>query len=169
MKLVLDASVALKAVLSEPGSDKARQLIDEFRQGHHTFLAPDVFLAEVGHALTRAERKKILLEGQAAILFDDVIDPCPDLHTSAPLMARAIELSSQTRASVYDCLYLVLAEDEHCEVITADQKFLNAFQATCSSLTCRLPEIATGAWKHGKPLKATKRQGPLLATAKLAL
>jgi predicted nucleic acid-binding protein len=130
MRAILDASVALKAVLIETDSDKALRILEGHQQGLHKLLAPDVFLAEIGHALTRAERKKIIPLGDAALHFDWLVTPCPDLHASAPLMVRAIELSSHARASVYDCLYLVLAEDEHCEVITADQKFLTAFQST---------------------------------------
>jgi len=130
MKLVLDASVGLKFALNEPGADKARKLQDEFRRGVHEFLAPDVFPAEVGHALTRAERKRIIPEGQAWMLFADVLDPAPVLYPSMPLMARAIELSSQTRTSLYDCLYLVLTEDHGCELVTADTKLVRAFQAS---------------------------------------
>ena len=130
MKLVLDASVGLKFVLNEPDADRARKLQDEFRSGLHEILAPDVFPAEVGHALTRAERKKVIPEGQAATLFADILDPSPILCPSMPLMARAIELSSQTRTSLYDCLYLVLTEDHGCELVTADAKLVTAFQAS---------------------------------------
>jgi predicted nucleic acid-binding protein len=129
MRLVLDASVALKAALIEADSDKASRLLDEFRNGRHELLAPDVFQAEVGHALTRAERKQVIPVGDAAVFFAALMTPSPELHPSAPLMARAIELSSQTRASVYDCLYITLAEDQRCEVITADRKLLLTFQA----------------------------------------
>ena len=57
MKYVLDASVALKWVLTEADSAKAISLRDDFRKQLHEFLAPDVFPVEVAHALTRAERR----------------------------------------------------------------------------------------------------------------
>lgn len=41
MRYVLDASVALKCVLIEPDSAKARQLRDEFRNGIHELNAPE--------------------------------------------------------------------------------------------------------------------------------
>jgi len=129
-KLVLDASVALQSVLFEQHSDKALRLLEEFRAGIHELLVPDIFQAEVGNALTRAERKKLIAVGDAAIFYDEIMDPSPAIHSSTPLMARAIDLSSRTRASVYDCLYLLLSEDEHCEVITADEKFFNVFKAS---------------------------------------
>jgi hypothetical protein len=43
----------------------------------------------------------------------------------APLIARAIDISSRTRSGYYDCLYVALAEREGCPLITADQKSLN--------------------------------------------
>ena len=42
MKYVLDSSVAFKWAVREDLSDKALQLRDEFRQGLHELLAPDV-------------------------------------------------------------------------------------------------------------------------------
>jgi predicted nucleic acid-binding protein len=130
MKAILDASTALKAVLPEAGADQALRLLDEYRNGVHQFISPDVFLAEIGHALTRAERKKVIPIGDAAIHFDFLMTPPPELRSIAPLMSRAIELSSETRTAIYDCLYFVLALDEDCEIITADLKFLKAFESS---------------------------------------
>jgi predicted nucleic acid-binding protein len=129
MRAVIDASVALKSVLNEQGSDKALSLVEQFRQGFHSLLAPDIFRVEVAHALTRAERKKIIPIGHAAIHFDDVMAQPPEFFDTALLMARAIEISSQTRTSVYDALYVCLAAEQNCELITADLKFIAALQA----------------------------------------
>jgi predicted nucleic acid-binding protein len=120
MKLVLDASVGLKAVLEEEHSDLARRLMEEFRKGVHELIAPDVYPIECGHALTRAERKKLIGVGDSSTLFEELMASCPELKPSLPLLERAVELSSTTRAGVYDCLYALLAEDEDCRVITAD-------------------------------------------------
>jgi predicted nucleic acid-binding protein len=117
----------LKSVLFEADSDKALRLLDEFRRGVHDFLAPDMFLAEIGHALTRAERRNAIPIGDAIVHFDALVMPPPDLRSSAPLIGEAVQLSSARRASVYDCLYVVLAMQENCPVITADQKFVATF------------------------------------------
>ena len=52
MKYVLDASVALKWVLTEADSPKALALRDDFRKQVHELLAPDLFPIELAHALT---------------------------------------------------------------------------------------------------------------------
>jgi predicted nucleic acid-binding protein len=124
MRYVLDSSVALKWVLPESDSEKADHLRDDFRNVIHDLLAPDVFPAEIGHALTRAERRGLIASGEASNLFADVMLTSPQLGSYLPLMNRAIAISSAERVGVYDCLYVALAEREACELVTADHKLV---------------------------------------------
>jgi predicted nucleic acid-binding protein len=124
MKYVLDASVALKWVLTESDTPKALSVRDDFRQQFHELLAPDVFPVEVAHALTRAERKGLIRPPQASRLLADVLSTPMPLHPYRPLLPRAVAISSALRCGVYDCLYIALAEREGCEFITADDKLL---------------------------------------------
>jgi predicted nucleic acid-binding protein len=130
MIYVLDSSVAIKWVLAEPDSPQANQLRDDFVNGVHELLAPDVFPVEVAHALTRAERRNRIAVGDSGKLLPDVLLACPKLHPSVPLLLRASELSSQMRVGVYDCLYVALAEHEGCELLTADTKLVTNLQPT---------------------------------------
>jgi predicted nucleic acid-binding protein len=134
MKYVLDASVALKWVLNEPHSDKARRLRDDFKQLVHELLAPTTFVAEIGHALTRAERKGIIKPPMAAAFFSDVLSTPPVFHDFVPLMPSAVARSSAVRIGTYDCLYVGLAERERCKVVTADQRVLALFPLTTVAL-----------------------------------
>ena len=126
MRMVLDSAVALKWVLPEIDSDKADHLRDDFRNGVHELLAPGVFPVEVAHALTRSERRGIIAVGQATILFADIMNTSPQLHTYWPLLNRAIAMSSVGRVGVYDCLYVALAEQEGCDLVTADARLVNS-------------------------------------------
>jgi predicted nucleic acid-binding protein len=126
MIYVLDASVALKTVLKEPDSPAALKLLDEYRQQLHELLAPDTFVIEVAHALTRAERRKVILVGEAPQLLSEVMTNRPILHAYLPLVSRAVELSSDLRVGAYDCLYVALAEREGCSLVTADEKLVKA-------------------------------------------
>ena len=120
MKYVIDSSVAFKWAVPEADSDKAVALRDQFRSGTDELLAPDVFPIELAHALTRAERQGRISVSQAMQLLADVLQTSPDLHPSLPLLPRAVELSSQSRVGVYDCLYTALAEREGCPLVTAN-------------------------------------------------
>jgi predicted nucleic acid-binding protein len=135
MKYILDASVALKWVLSEADSPIANRLRDEFKQQSHELLAPDTLPVEIAHALTRAERTGLIPKGQAAVLFADVVTPAPDLRSHLDVLARAIDISSDARIGVYDCLYVALSEREQCPIVTSDQRLLTLFAGQTLALS----------------------------------
>ena len=128
MKRVIDSSVAFKWVVPETDSDKALLIRDDFRNGLVELLAPDVFPIEVSHALTRAERQVRIPVGSALPLLRDILITLPLLHLSLPILLRAVEISSQMRVGVYDCLYVALAEGEKCDFVTADDKLAKRLQ-----------------------------------------
>jgi hypothetical protein len=72
MKYVLDSNVALKWVLLESGSDKARQLRVDFQQHIFELLAPDIFPIEVALALARSERRGIITPAQGPIFLGGI-------------------------------------------------------------------------------------------------
>jgi predicted nucleic acid-binding protein len=128
MKYVLDASIALCWVLPRSFSAKALKLRDDYINRVHNFIAPDHFPGEIANALTKAERQKLIPVGNAAGCYATILADCPILDPYFPLAARAIDISSKTRTAFYDCLYVALAEQEQCEVVTVDDKFINGIQ-----------------------------------------
>jgi predicted nucleic acid-binding protein len=110
MRYVLDASAALCWVLPRPNSGKALQLRAEFQNAVHELLAPTVFSCEVASALTKAERQKLIPAGDARPLLGRIMRTPPIMHPYEPLLDRAMDISSQTRSGLYDCLYLALAD-----------------------------------------------------------
>jgi predicted nucleic acid-binding protein len=140
MNYILDASVALCWLIRRPLTPKALRLRDDYRQSVHRLLAPSIFPAEAASALTKSERQKLIPVGQARLLLDDILSDLPQIYSFAPLLRRATDISSQTRAGLYDCLYVALAEREGCELVTADERLLSSlgqqfpFVITLSSL-----------------------------------
>ena len=128
MKYVLDSSVAAKWVLKEMDSDKADALREDFRKAVHELVSPSVFSIEAAHALTRAERQKRIAVGEARKLLIDILTTPPRIVAFEPLLLQALGISSKMRVGVYDCLYFALAEQEKCELVTADTTMINALQ-----------------------------------------
>ncbi len=128
MKYVLDASVAAYWVLRNPLQAKALKLRAEYQQNIHELIAPAHFPGEIASALTKAERQKLIPVGDARRHIADVFSTPPILYPLHPLFYRAVDISSQTRTGFYDCLYVALAEQENCELVTADDKLINALQ-----------------------------------------
>src|SRR5438874_80110 len=130
MKYVLDVSVALCWVIPRPLSPKSLLLRDQYRKNIHELIAPSVYPYEIGNALTKAERQKLIPIGDARRLSRDILSTSPVLQSTGLLFYRAMDISSQTRSGFYDCLYVAMAERESCELVTADDKLIRAVQPT---------------------------------------
>ena len=128
MKYVVDASVAVTWLLGEANADKAEQLFQDARLGTAELVAPEFFVAECGHALFRAERKKLIDTGDARELLKTLTADLPKLVLTIPLASRAGAICQYLRKSFYDCLYMALAEREQVQLITADIKLVKAAQ-----------------------------------------
>ena len=120
MKYIIDSSVMVKWVLAELDSDKAIRLRDDLRNSVHELISPDIFTVEASHALTRAERQGRIAVGQARALVLDILTTPPNVVPFQPFLLRAIDIASTMRIGVYDCIYVALAEQEKCELATAD-------------------------------------------------
>ena len=129
MKYVLDSCVAFKWVVTENFSDNAIRLRDEYKNGLHDLVAPDILPFEIGNALTRAERQKRIKAPDGWALWLSVMADKPSLHPALPLMLRAYAISSSERIGIYDCLYVALAERENCELVTSDDKLIKNLQS----------------------------------------
>ena len=129
MKYVIDTSVGFKWAVSEIDSDKSIRLRDDFNNAIHELLAPDLFPTEIANALAAAERAGRIKPREAALFFSDILTNSPILHAAIPLLPRAIDICLQTKQSVYDCLYVALAEREASQLVTADDKLVKNLQA----------------------------------------
>ena len=72
--LVVDSGVAIKWFVTEPYTAEARRILNGYRQGDLTLLAPDLMYAEVGNiawkkhqfqGLSAADAQQIIIEFQA--------------------------------------------------------------------------------------------------------
>jgi predicted nucleic acid-binding protein len=126
MKYVLDTSADIKTFVQEQDSGKAIRLRNEYHQGVHELIAPDIFPTEMCNVLMILERSGKIKPGEAALFFGQSLNELPPLFAAVPLLPRALEIAKQFRQTVYDCLYIALAEREGCELVTADDKLLRA-------------------------------------------
>ena len=123
--LVIDASVAVKWVLEEPGSAWARALPASGAE----LSAPSLLCAECGNALWRMVRTDRI---DASLLerFWSAIAAVPLSlrHADWALNAAALRLSMRLDHPIYDCLYLALALERGAALATADQRFLRVLR-----------------------------------------
>ena len=119
---VVDASVALKWVLDEPGSVAASELLD----GRWLF-APPLLATEVANALWVVARRGQITGAEAEDALDLILRaPFQPLPSGLNLPRRALELARLLDHPVYDCTYLALAITLEWPVVTADRRFADA-------------------------------------------
>jgi predicted nucleic acid-binding protein len=123
--LIFDASVIVKLFVDEVGSAEARVLAASVPER----LIPAHALAEVGDVLARKVRDGTVTVDQ----LDGIARTLAQGYASVPvenLLDRAISISLETGASVYDCLYVALAAAENCPLVTADRRLVEKLSNT---------------------------------------
>lgn len=117
---VVDASVAVKWLVTEAFSEQAARLLDE----ELTLIAPELLFAEASNALWVMCRRGVitkddLAEGIGVLRTAPVAVPAPMSQLAASAARLALDLDHPT----YDCFYLALALQEQLPVVTADRRF----------------------------------------------
>lgn len=123
---VVDASVAVRWLVDLPHSDAARALLTH----QNRLIAPDFLPAEVGSALAKLVRGKVLSRKDGAEAYLDFFRAPVRMLPVHPVAHQALELALKTGQGFYDSLYLALAEAEEGCFATADLRFWNALKAT---------------------------------------
>ena len=122
--VVVDASVAVKWLLPEPGQEAALELQDRYENEQLDLLAPYLLVSEVGNVLWKRAARGDLAPAAARRCFEQFLLDCPILLDSPVVSLAALELARAHQRSYYDCLYLAWALEYRCDLVTADEKFI---------------------------------------------
>lgn len=123
--IVIDASVAVKWYIAEPDSERAEQLLHRHLG---QMIVPDLFLIEVNAALVRkanidkkhASRSRVHIATVATMTAARDFD---SIRLAPDQLLQATELAIDIGHPLKDCLYLVLAMELGCPLVTADARF----------------------------------------------
>ena len=125
---VVDASVGVKWVLSEPDSDRARALLRASARGEAELLVPDVYVTEVSNVLWKRSRLMgDLSEDDAREALHSLLVALPAIVPAADLASQALELAFAFGRPLYDCFYVALALRAGCPLVTADRRLVRTF------------------------------------------
>jgi predicted nucleic acid-binding protein len=125
MMVVVDASVAVKWFVEEPGREQAISVL-----GAAERQAPDLIVVEVGNVAWKKASRGEITAAQARFICASLRRYFTVLHRSEALIDRAIDLALRLRHPIYDCLYLACAERAGVRLVTADQKLLAMLAGT---------------------------------------
>ena len=123
--IVVDASLIVKLFRDEPHSDLAEQLYVEHRG---ELAAPDLLAVEVAAALVRNANmfkpSRPFIEASLAEWGVVLHDATIALHrVNAQSLADAARLAIDLGHPLKDCIYLALAMELKCDLVTCDARF----------------------------------------------
>jgi predicted nucleic acid-binding protein len=134
--LVIDASIAIKWVVQEPGTAEALAL----RRGRQ-LAAPDLLAAECANILWKKVSRGELTSDQAGFAARLLQRADIELAPMRGLIEPAAQLAIELGHPAYDCLYLALALARGILFVTADERLLR--KAAASRLAAHV--LALGA------------------------
>lgn len=130
MRRVVDATVAVKWIVAEDGSDRATALLSEAS----ALYSPHLVAIETVATLTKKLRRKLVsasfVRNGARFIDSHIRGGQLLLHPDAALLAPATDLSIELGHPLYDCLYLSLAIIVDAPLVTADRQFQQKIAAT---------------------------------------
>ena len=118
MTTIVDASVALKWVCDEEGSDRAAALLDG-----RPLAAPSFWLVEAANALWRRVQQGELALAEAEERIVELARAPVEALDAQEMTPAALKLGCELKHPVYDCLYLEAAVRMNGRVVTADRRF----------------------------------------------
>ena len=126
MRLVVDASVAVKWLVVEKDADVAQELATSGQDLH----APRLMASEVANALWRKARAGEIERRAAGVLLASVPDMPVRWGADETVSADAVRLALALDRPIYDCVYLALAHRIGAVTLTADPRFAHALAST---------------------------------------
>ena len=112
---VIDASVLVKYFAKESGWREVPRLIKE------GVASVELIVKEVANALWKKVRAGEM-EAEVALKLLEAIPRIVRIEPQAPLIPRAFEIALHHAITVYDAIYIALAESRRCELVTCDER-----------------------------------------------
>lgn len=125
--VVPDATVVVKWVLPEAGSAEALALAEAWAARGLAAVVPTLLWSEVGNVLHRRTQAGEIRPATARRLLRELLGLGLRTRSEVGLCPRALELARELRLpSLYDAVYLAVAEAEEAEFWTFDVRLHRA-------------------------------------------
>jgi predicted nucleic acid-binding protein len=127
---VLDTSVIVKWFLQEEGTPRAEVFLQELEQGQARVVAPSSLIYELANVFW-VRRRDGLSEEDASQAWAEFASLPVELRQEPELVAEAIRFSFQQQISAYDSVFIVLARELGCDLVTADIPLFSRVRGSC--------------------------------------
>lgn len=144
-RLVIDASVAVKWVVTEDGTAEALSLLSA-----GPLSAPELLVAECANIIWKKKRLGEL-DAEEAMLAAKLIERAEvELHPMRALLEPATRLAIDLDHPAYDCVYLALALANDWRFVTADARLIAKARRASPELQKVILSLAEAAGNNGE-------------------
>ena len=126
---VVDASVAAKWTspeIVEPLADRADRFLRAYVEGTVQVVVPDVFWIEIGNFLWKAAKRGEITVALAGRGLEAMLNRDFPTVPSRAVLPEALKIAVDFGRTVYDSTYVALAVATGNELLTADERMVNA-------------------------------------------
>jgi predicted nucleic acid-binding protein len=122
---VVDTSALIRLFVPDgPMPDGFEDFLHGVERGINTAIAPELLVAEAANVINKKQILGEFSESDADRLLADLLSVPIRLFPHRLIILRAFDLARKYQLTVYDTLYLALAEDHGAVIFTVDRKLL---------------------------------------------
>ncbi|MBN1121040.1 MAG: type II toxin-antitoxin system VapC family toxin [Anaerolineae bacterium] len=129
-RFVVDTSVVVQYLIEDNDTPQVTELFAASFESRISLWLPDYCLVECANVLW----KRVVFDNDSLEMATQIVENLDKLPlTIVPatrLLARAMPIGANHRLAIYDCLFIALAEELDCPLITVDRKQAEAAKAT---------------------------------------
>ena len=122
---VIDASALIRLFIPDgPLPEGFEKFLRGIEQGRNMAIAPELLLAESANVINKKRKSGELTVEESMQLISEFLSLPIRLFPHGTVLTRAFELASERNLTVYDTLYLALAEEHGAVIFSSDRKLL---------------------------------------------
>ena len=122
---VVDTSALIRMYIPDgPLPDGLSEFFQGVERGFNSAVAPELLVVETANVINKKRKSGELSDDESDRLLADILSVPIRLFPHTPLLSRACELTREFNLTVYDTLYLSLAEDRGAVIFSADNQLM---------------------------------------------
>ena len=122
---VIDTSALIRLFVPDgPLPDGFEEFLRGVERGFNSAIAPELLPAETANVINKKRKSGEFDDDESKRLLSDLLSIPIRLFPHRALILRAFDLAGKHNLTVYDTLYLALAEEHGAVIFTADRKLL---------------------------------------------
>lgn len=131
---VLDTSVVAKWFFEEEGTGRAEALLKEALEGSSRIAVPSSLFYELANVLW-TRRSASCTEQQATRVWAELTAFPLSVTDGSKLLPEALTFAFKHKVTAYDSVFVVLARQLDCDLVTADRALWRTLATACPWVT----------------------------------